>query len=165
MSSKNLIAELEFELISTSKLLNLVPSDKLNWQPHPKAMTLGGLALHVAMIPGRYSTFGEEGSTTIETLTDHPLPKTKEEILEVFKKSSDKASEILNIADGNWENGAWNLTKNGSVIFSLPVPLFFRLLVFNHLFHHRGQLSTYLRTLDIPLPSIYGPSADENPFA
>ena len=165
MSSKNLIAELEFELISTSKLLNLVPSDKLNWQPHPRAMTLGGLALHVAMIPGRYSTFAEEGSTTIETLTDHPLPKTKEEILEVFKKSSDKAKDLLNNIDDNLENRSWNLTKKGSSVFSLPIPLFLRLLVFNHLFHHRGQLSTYLRTLNVPLPSIYGPSADEDPFA
>jgi uncharacterized damage-inducible protein DinB len=165
MKTKNLIAELEHEMVSTSKLLDLVPADKLDWQPHVKAMTLGMLANHIAAIPGRYLGFAEEGSTNLETLTSHPLPENKEEILEDFKSSTTRAKELLNRGDEYWENKTWNLTKNGDVIFTLPVSLFTRLLVFNHLCHHRGQLSTYLRTLDIPIPSIYGPSADENPFA
>ncbi|MDP4262800.1 MAG: DinB family protein [Bacteroidota bacterium] len=165
MSSKNLIAELEHELVSTAKLLDRVPADKLNWQPHPKAMTLGQLAHHVATIPGRYLTFASEGNTSLEILTQHPSPKDKDEISDSFKTSCTQAKELLKNTGENWENKSWNLTKNGSVIFTLPIPLFTRLLVFNHLFHHRGQLSTYLRTLNIPLPSIYGPSADENPFA
>jgi uncharacterized damage-inducible protein DinB len=164
-NSKNLIAELDHELISTAKLLNLVPADKLNWQPHPKAMSLGALALHVATIPGRYLTFADERSTTVETLTQHPSPKNKEEILQSFARSNTNAKKLLENQNGIWEQNSWSLTKNGTAIFTLPLPLFTRLLVFNHLFHHRGQLSTYLRTLNIPLPSIYGPSADENPFA
>ncbi len=165
MSSKILIAELEHELVSTAKLLELVPADKLNWQPHTKAMSLGELALHVATIPGRYCSFGVDGRTSIETLTQHPSPKNKEEILSGFKTSSTTAKELLDRMDENWGNSVWNLTKNDSIIFTLPIPLFTRLLVFNHLFHHRGQLSTYLRTLNVALPSIYGPSADEDPFA
>lgn len=164
MSSKNLIAELEFELISTSKLLNLVPSDKLNWQPHPKAMNLGALALHVAMIPGRNLTFGDSQTATVETFADHPLPKTKKAILEAFGKSSAKAKELLTNAYDNWKDRPFTLTVNDSVVLSLPSPLFTRLLVFNHWYHHRGELVTYLRTLDVLIPSVYGPSADENPF-
>jgi len=158
------MAELEHEWISTAKLLDLVPADKLDWQPHPKAMTLGALAYHVATIPGRYLTFAEEGSTTVDSLLMHPS-KTKEEILAGFKNSTSKAKRLLNSADEDWDNKSWDLTKEGLPVFTLPLPLFIRLLVFNHLIHHRGQLSTYLRTLDIAIPSIYGPSADDNPFA
>jgi uncharacterized damage-inducible protein DinB len=165
MNPQNLIAELEHELISTGKLLELVPADKLNWQPHPRAMTLGALANHVAAIPGRYMTFAEKGNTSLETLLEHPSPRNKTEILDNFKTGSGKAKELMSDANANWENKSWNLTKDNAVIFTLPVPLFIRLLVFNHLFHHRGQLSTYLRTQNILIPSIYGPSADDNPFA
>jgi uncharacterized damage-inducible protein DinB len=164
MDTKNLITELEFELISTSKLLHLLPADNLIWQPHPRAMSLGQLAFHVASIPGRYLTFREEGSTTLENLLQHYVPKKREEIQEAFENSNAKAKELLINTDKNWANNSWNLTKNGIVVFNLPYPLFTRLLVFNHLIHHRGQLSSYLRTLGIPIPSIYGPSGDENPF-
>ena len=165
MNSQNLMAELEHELVSTTKLLELVPAEKLNWQPHPKAMTLGVLANHVASIPGRYLTFAEEGNTTLEVLAEHKAPKSKSEIIQNFSASTTKAKLLLSKVDEKWLGKSWNLTKNGSVILTLPLSLFTRLLVFNHWFHHRGQLSTYLRTLNVPLPVIYGLSADENPFA
>jgi len=165
MNSKNLIAELEHEWISTAKLLNLLPADKLNWQPNAKAMPLGTLANHVAVIPARYLTFATDGNTDVVTLTLHAQPKNKDEILNNFNSSCSKAKEILNATDASWENKSWNLTKNDSVVFTLPAALFIRLLVINHLVHHRGQLSAYLRALNISLPSIYGPSADEDPFA
>jgi uncharacterized damage-inducible protein DinB len=92
------------------------------------------------------------------------LPENKEEILENFKNSVARAKELLKKGDDYWEDRSWNLTKNDSAVFTLPVPLFIRLLVFNHLIHHRGQLSSYLRALDVSIPSIYGPSADINPF-
>ena len=164
MNAQQLIAELEHELISTSKLLELVPAERLGWQPHAKAMSLAMLANHVAAIPGRYMDFAEEGSTTLETLISHPLPENKEVILENFKNSVARAKELLKKGDDYWEDRSWNLTKNDSAVFTLPVPLFIRLLVFNHLIHHRGQLSSYLRALDVSIPSIYGPSADINPF-
>jgi uncharacterized damage-inducible protein DinB len=165
MNTQDLIAELEFELISTSKLLNRVPADELNWKPHPKAMTLGQIAHHVAVIPVRYLRFAEEGFTDIEELTNHHAPKDKNEILDSFIAGSEKAKVLLQNVNDKWQGKSWSLTKDGSGIFTLPVPLFIRLLVFNHLCHHRGQLSTYLRTLNIAIPSIYGPSGDEDPFA
>jgi uncharacterized damage-inducible protein DinB len=165
MDSKNLIAELEFELISTAKLLHLVPEDKLEWQPHPRAMTLGQLAFHVAAIPGRYLQFGEEGTTTLDALSYHQTPKDKEEILMAFGDSRAAAEKRLRNDDGDWDSKTWQLTKDGSAVFTLDLPTYIRLLIFNHLIHHRGQLSSYLRILNILVPSIYGPSADENPFA
>ena len=164
-NSENLIAELEHELVSTGRLLNLVPADNLGWKPHAKAMSLGQLANHVAVIPVRYLTFAEEGLTDINTLITHHLPKSKEEFLESFKTGSEKAKVLLKNVDDKWLNKTWSLTQNGFNVFTIPTSLFVRLLVLNHLYHHRGQLSAYLRTLNIPLPSIYGPSADENPFA
>jgi uncharacterized damage-inducible protein DinB len=164
MNSKNLIAELEFELISTKKLLESVPADKLDWQPHAKARSLGELALHVATVPGRYLTFATEGNTTVQALTERTHPKNKAEILESFERSVLKANEILSKTIDSLDTKSWNLLTDNKVIFTLPVPMFTRLLIFNHLVHHRGQLSSYLRQLGVLIPSIYGPSADENPF-
>lgn len=165
MSSKNFISELEFELISTEKLLKLVPADKLTWQPHHKARTLGELALHVASIPSKYLQYAKNGTTTVETLTARQTSTTTDEILSTFQNSKEVALQILSNEYDNLHDNTWQLTKNDTSIFSLPIPFFTRLLVFNHLVHHRGELVMYLRTLDVLIPSIYGPSADENPFA
>ena len=164
-NSQNLIAELEQELISTGKLLELVPAELINFKPNPKAMTLGQLANHVAVIPVRYLSFAEEGFTDLGELTNHHEPKTKAEFLNNFKAGSEKAKLLLKNVDHKWQGKSWSLTKKGSPIFTLPIALFIRSFVFNHFYHHRGQLSVYLRALNVPLPSIYGPSADENPFA
>ena len=165
LNSQNLIAELEHELISTGKLLELVPAELIDFKPNPKAMALGQLANHVAVIPFRYLSFAEKGFTDLEELIHHHEPKTKAEFLNNFKAGSEKAKLLLKNIDHEWQGKSWSLTKNGSPVFTLPIELFIRLLVFNHFYHHRGQLSAYLRALNVPLPSIYGPSADENPFA
>ena len=165
MSSKNFISELQFELISTEKLLKRVPADKLSWQPHYKARTLGELALHVAGIPANYLQYAKDGTTTVDTLTARQTSTSIDEILKVFQESKQTALQILSNDFDNLQHTIWHLTKNSSSIFSLPVPFFTRLLVFNHLVHHRGELVMYLRTLDVLIPSIYGPSADEDPFA
>jgi uncharacterized damage-inducible protein DinB len=165
MSSKNLISELEFEKTSTQKLLDRLPEDKLTWKPHPKALTLGQLAFHVATIPGRIATFANNGTTTAEVLTDHPLCDNKETILANFEKSFDQAIYILNNADEAWDAESWSCTLGDQEIINWPRPILLRFLMLNHWYHHRGELVTYLRTLDVLIPSVYGPSADENPFA
>ncbi len=164
MNTQALLAELEHELISTAKLLDLVPASQLHWKPNPKAMSLGQLAYHVAVIPARYLQFAKDGDTDLDELTNHYVPKDKQEIISSFEKGSNNAKAILAQAHPEWATQSWNLTKKGAVVFTLPISLFVRLLVLNHLYHHRGQLSAYLRSLDVRLPSIYGPSADENPF-
>jgi uncharacterized damage-inducible protein DinB len=164
LESADILAEFEFEIGSTEKLLEIVPPDKLEWQPHPKAMNLGALALHVATIPGNNSGFAISGKTTVGTLTDHPQPKNKEEILGAFRNSVIRARENINkIAAG--PDDQWDLTKDGSTVLARPRSVMLRLLTLNHWYHHRGQLNTYLRILGIDLPSVYGPSADVDPFA
>jgi uncharacterized damage-inducible protein DinB len=165
MSSKHLIAEIDFEMTSTTKLLERVPEEKLTWKPHQKAMTLGQLAFHVASIPGNYLSFADEAKTDLEILTNHYIPGSKKEIMESFSESIATAKQILEKGSDEWFAQNWELIKNGQCIFSIPRLLMCRLLVLNHWYHHRGELVTYLRTLDVLIPSVYGPSADENPFA
>lgn len=164
MSSKNLIAEIEFEKTSTKKLLECLPEDKLGWQPHPKAMALGQIAMHVATIPGRIATFASDGHTTAEILVAHPLSEDKQDILNSFDESINTAIGILNASDSDWDSKNWTCTLDGQQIIDWPRPTLLRFLMLNHWCHHRGQLSTYLKMLDVAIPSIYGPSADENPF-
>jgi uncharacterized damage-inducible protein DinB len=164
MSSKNLISELEFERTSTQKLLERLPEDKLSWKPHPKAFTLGQLAYHVATIPGRIARLAKEGTTTAEVLTDHPFCTSKKEILKSFDSKFNEAISILEQVDDAWDASNWTCTLGDREIINWPRPVLLRFLMLNHWYHHRGELVTYLRTLDILIPSIYGPSADENPF-
>jgi len=165
MDVKNLIAELEFEMTSTSKLLDLIPKDKLTWRPHEKAMSLGELAFHVANIPGNVLSFANKGKTEVTTFLYHHIPDSKKEIIESFPESIKKARLVLEKATRDWGSTNWELLKDGKSILTMPRSLMSRLLVFNHWYHHRGELVTYLKILNIPIPSIYGPSADENPFA
>jgi len=162
--TKDLLIEMEHEVVSAGKLLERIPEDKLEWQPHPKAMTLGALALHVASIPGIYTSYAADGTTDLQTLISHPQPRNKEEIINGFKIGIEKARDTL----GNyvrWAADVWKLDKDKKTVFTVPRSVMVRLLTFNHWYHHRGQLTTYLRILGVELPSIYGPSADEDPFA
>jgi uncharacterized damage-inducible protein DinB len=165
LDARGLLTELEHEIVSTEKLLDRVPAEKLKWQPHPKAMTLGQLALHAGTIPGMYASYADAGTTDVNTLVSHPEPENKEDILRGFKASVRNANLILSNGYGAWLNKSWDLTKNGETIFTISRSLMVRLLMFNHWYHHRGQLSTYLRILGVDVPSVYGPSADEDPFA
>lgn len=164
MDSKNLIKEMEFEITATGKLLELVPEDKLTWKPHERAMSLAELAFHVAVIPGNFLSFADKAKTKAEVFIHHHIPGSKKEINEGFTESIAKARQVLEKATGDWGTTNWELIKDGKSIFSIPRSLMCRLLIFNHWYHHRGELVTYLRALNIPIPSVYGPSADENPF-
>lgn len=160
-----MISEIEFEVISTGKLLERIPADRLSWKPHVKAMTLGQLAFHVANIPGNYLSFADEGRTDVGILTEHYIPDSKAEIMESFPHSIATAKQILERSTDEWDAADWQLMKNGKSIFVIPRSLMCRLLAMNHWYHHRGELVTYLRTLNVLIPSVYGPSADEDPFA
>ncbi|HEY4977796.1 MAG TPA: DinB family protein, partial [Candidatus Acidoferrum sp.] len=91
--------------------------------------------------------------------------KSRQEVLDTFSKSMESAKEALKKMGDARLNSMWKLTKNGKVLMEVPRIVFLRSILMNHNYHHRGQLSVYLRILDVPVPSIYGPSADENPFA
>ena len=165
MSARTFYLEMEREFGSTKNLLDIVPESQLGYRPHEKAMSLGQLALHVASIPGRNLTFAKDGQVEAGVIVQHPIPSSKEEILEAFDQSMKTAKTLLENKDAPWLQSNWGLMSDGEPITEMPAYTFVRTFVLNHWYHHRGQLSTYLRALGQQLPSIYGPSADVNPFA
>jgi uncharacterized damage-inducible protein DinB len=160
----SLLAEIDQEAQTTKRVLERIPENKLNWKPHPKAFSLGQLALHIASVPG--SVAAAAAPDTMEAPTfSQPEAKSRQEVLDTFTKSLATARETLQKMDDARLLSTWSLTKNGKVLMSIPRIAFIRSILMNHNYHHRGQISVYLRMLDVPVPSIYGPSADENPFA
>jgi uncharacterized damage-inducible protein DinB len=164
--SDSLLNELYQEATVTRRVLERVPGDKLEWRPHPKSMSLGQLALHVASIPGNLSklTQVDEFDASQANFTP-PAPGNIEEILAAHDESLRAAQDYLGGMDEQTALGSWRLTFKDKEVFTAPRGSVIRSLMLNHWYHHRGQLSVYLRLLDVPVPVIYGRSADENPFA
>jgi uncharacterized damage-inducible protein DinB len=161
-----ILAELDQEAEITKRLLDIVPEDKLDWRPHPKAKSLGELTMHLAILQGNVAELGNEDIREISDIpTNDPEATGREQLLQLFSESLAKAKEIVNSTDDEKAVKEWQLKSGGQTVVSMPRNAFWRTVLLNHNYHHRGQLSTYLRQLDIPLPSIYGPSADTNPFA
>ena len=158
--------ELRQEADTTRRLLDRVPGDKLAWRPHPKSMSLGQLALHVASIPGDLSRLAQLDQFDAANANFEPaMPESKEAVVNAFRKSLSDASEYLAALSPDTARAPWRLTNHGAEVFSMPRAVMLRSLLLNHWYHHRGQLSVYLRLLDVPVPVIYGRSADDNPFA
>jgi uncharacterized damage-inducible protein DinB len=160
----SLLMEINQEAQTTKRVLERIPADKLAWKPHPKAYSLGQLALHIASVPGSVAAAAVPDTMEAPSFSQ-PEPKSRQEVLDTFSKSLESAKETLKKMDDARLTSTWSLTKNGKVLMSVPRIGFIRSILMNHNYHHRGQLSVYLRMLDVPVPSIYGPSADENPFA
>lgn len=157
-----ILMEIEQESKATRRALERVPQDKLGWTPHPKSYTLGQLALHIAGIPGHIAEAVK--GDTFEPRAGASQPKDHAEIMEMFEKSLTKAKEIYRGMDDARLMAPWSATVKGQTIMTIPRIAAIRRIALNHLYHHRGQLVVYLRLLDVPVPSVYGPSADENPF-
>lgn len=160
-----LISELQQEAQSTRKMLERVPEDKHSWKPHEKSMSLGQLASHVAEL----SSF----ITSMVTLDELDFSKedytikqaaSNKELLKMFDEHFSQLIESLQNADDENMLGNWRLRSGDQIFFEMPKLKVIRSLGINHYIHHRGQLSVYLRLLDVPLPSVYGPTADEQVF-
>lgn len=160
-----ILSELDQEAEITQRLLDVVPEDKLDWRPHPKARSLGELAMHVASTQGAVAEIAQLDTKEAGTFPVEPKAISREQLLTAFAESLKKAKDIVGATDDDRAVATWTLTKNGETVMSVPRAAFWRSILLNHYYHHRGQLSAYLRELDVPLPSIYGPSADTNPFA
>jgi uncharacterized damage-inducible protein DinB len=160
----SILMEIDQEAQTTKRVLDRIPEDKLTWKPHPKAFSLGQLALHIASLPGSVAAAAVPDSMEAPTFSQ-PEAKSRQEVLDTFSKSLESAKDALKKMDDARLMSMWSLTKNGKVVMSIPRIGFIRSILMNHNYHHRGQLSVYLRILNVPVPSIYGPSADENPFA
>lgn len=159
------VQELEQESKTTRRMLERVPADQFAWKPHAKSMSLGQLALHIAQSPGYICGWALKDTTDFGGGAQQPPPKTTEDVLTAHDASIARAREILlSLGDTGLEK-MWSAQAKGATLMTMPKTSLVRSIVMNHLVHHRGQLSVYMRMLDVPVPSIYGPSADENPFA
>lgn len=161
--SEGLLQELEQEAQTTRRVLERVPQQHLEWRPHPKAMTLGQLAMHVATIPGGVAEFAEADSKQVPGFPQPSVDDVRQ-LLPLLDESVATARAVLGPMTDSRMQGTWRLVNGSQTIMAIPRMAFLRTVMLNHWYHHRGQLSVYLRQLGVPLPSIYGPSADENPF-
>ena len=162
MLNQSFIAELNHEAASTKRIMERVPEGKFDWKPHEKSMTLGRLAAHVAELPGFLNSILTMDE--IDFAKGHykrSLATTPEELMNVFQQKLNEVIQTLqNTSD---EKMQANFTlRNGDRFFgTMPRMVAIRLMALNHIIHHRGQIAVYLRLLDIPVPGLYGPSADE----
>jgi uncharacterized damage-inducible protein DinB len=158
--------EFREEARTTRRVLERIPAGKLSWKPHTKSMSVGQLALHIAAVPGRTVPMFKETEHEVDpNAFRFEEAKSTEEILAVFDQSVKDAAAYLDGLDEEQLRAAWTLKANGRTLFTRSRQDVLRMILLSHVYHHRGQLSVYLRLLDVPVPSIYGPSADENPFA
>ena len=162
--SDGLQQELEHEAQITRRVLERVPQEHLDWRPHQKAMTLGQLATHVATIPGHVAAFAEPPTKQRSSFSSPPSVENVRELLPCLDESVTSARSILDRMTDADMQATWRLMDGEQTIMAVPRMAFLRSIMLNHWYHHRGQLSTYLRHLGVAVPSIYGPSADENPF-
>jgi len=157
-----LLPEFDHEMGTTRRLLERVPDDTLTWKPHARSMTLGRLATHLAELPGWAQTVIRDGVFDIKPGEYTPRALgTRAEILALFdEKVAAARALIASMGDGEMM-ATWTLRSDGHDVFTLPKAAVLRSFLMNHVIHHRGQLSVFLRLRDVPIPPIYGPSADE----
>jgi uncharacterized damage-inducible protein DinB len=159
-----LLQELEEEARTTRRVLERIPDNQLAWRPHAKSRTLGELALHVANVPGGVAEIAVQSPVQAPQFTDLS-PMSASELIPALDRSIAKAKKLLDGMDDATLMATWRLMQGDRELLAIPRMAFLRSIMLNHWYHHRGQLTVYLRELGVPVPSIYGPSADENPFA
>lgn len=156
------LAELKQEAQATKKLLELVPMDKADWKPHDKNTTLGRLATHIAEIPSWFGVTLMQDELDFAKSDFKPYTaQTNEELVEMMEKNIKDAEAILNEFPDEKMNDGWTMRTGDEIYFTLPKVQVTRTWCLNHWYHHRAQLGVYLRLLDIPLPNVYGPTADD----
>jgi uncharacterized damage-inducible protein DinB len=163
--SASLLPEFDQEMANTRKALERIPDDKFDWKPHEKSWAMGGLATHLANLPiWTVFTINQDSLDLAppsgESFTVEPK-NSRQELLEDFDKNVAAARDAIAGASDEEMLKPWTLLKGGVTLMTLPKIAVLRSFVMNHIIHHRGQFTVYLRLNDVPVPSIYGPSADE----
>jgi uncharacterized damage-inducible protein DinB len=161
--AQTLLAELEQESQTTRRVLERVPQPHLSWKPHPKSLSLGQLALHVATVPGNVAEVLVPDSMEAPQFI-HPEAASAAELVPALEASVARARQHLGGLSDAAMAATWRVMKGDRELMAMPRAAFARAIMLNHWYHHRGQLLVYLRLLDVPVPSVYGPTADENPF-
>lgn len=158
-----MLAEFETQAPITRKFLERLPEDKLTWKPHEKSMTAGQLALHLATVPGSIVKFVQSNPAQSPTNFNFPQPASRAETLKAFDESVVAVRSLLPKFDDAAMKESWHLMAGDKELFAQPRGQFLRDVMLSHWYQHRGQFSVYLRILNVPVPSSWGPSADEPP--
>ena len=157
-----ILEELSREAETTRRVLERIPADKLAWKPHPKSKSVGELAWHVASIPRRIAAFVREDEVEVTAVKAPPMPETTAGIVEGFDRQIAEAKAMLAKMDDSALARTTTMRRAGVTMLSRPRLDFLRSAMLNHSYHHRGQLTVYLRLLEVPVPPVYGPTADES---
>ncbi len=164
----SILPEFDMEMDATRRTLERIPDGKFDWKPHDKSGTLGWIAGHLANIPHWAVMTMNQDSLDLAPVGQErpapPKPASRKEVLDHFDKNRAAARAVLAAGDDAHYAKPWALLMGGRQLFSEPRSAVLRRMVFNHIIHHRGQLTVYLRLLNIPVPALYGPSADEQTF-
>lgn len=160
--NKGFIGELQHEAALTRKILGAVPMDKRDWRPHPKSMTVGRLATHIAeTFNWTYAILTADEFDFAARPSEPHTAASSEELLGIFETNLQKALTALENAGDEAFGKIWTVKRGEQVLYQTPKKVAVRGWGFSHMIHHRGQLSVFLRLLDVPIPGMYGPSADE----
>lgn len=166
--SEIFLGEFDQEMANTRKVLERVPEDRLAWKPHQKSGCMGWLATHVATLPGWTVETVQQNSLDYAPVGAPPFKiqeaTSRKELLDRFDSTVAKARAVLAGASDDHLMKPWTLLAGGKEVFTMPRVFVLRGFVMNHLIHHRAQLGVYLRLNDVPIPGLYGPSADEGSF-
>ena len=164
--SASLLPEFDQETAGTRKMLERFPEDKLDWRPHEKSMTMAGLATHIANMLNWGATTITSDNFDIQPPGSEPYReepvKSRAELLEKFDTNATAFRAALAAASDETLMANWSLLQGGNALFTMPRIACLRGMIFNHIVHHRAQLTVYYRMNDIPVPALYGPSADES---
>ncbi len=162
MSIKDaLLPEFDHEMATCRRVIERVPEDKYDYKPHERSMSMGALASHLATMPTwANASIGQDSLDLAGGFTPFQ-PKTNAELLEAFDKNVAAARSAIAGASDETFMQSWSLKNGDKTLMTMPKVAVVRSFVMNHVIHHRGQLSVYLRLNNVPVPSIYGPSADE----
>ena len=161
---ETLLPEFDHEMAITRTLLERVPDDKLAWKPHEKSMSLAALASHLSNLPFWGEVAITQSAFDVGTAPAGTLHDSRAALLAAFDTQVATTRQAMAGRTDAELLAPWTLKNEGKTIFTMPKAAVLRTFMLNHVIHHRGQLSVYLRLNEVPLPSIYGPSADERPF-
>ena len=159
----DLVQELEREAQSTRRVLERVPPSQLAWRPHDRSLSLGQLAMHVATIPGAIAEVSTK-PFDVTAVIPRPSAASVEELLAALEDSVTRAKTLLRAMDDASLATPWRMMNRDQEVGSVPRGELLRSIMLNHWYHHRGQLTVYLRLTGALVPAVYGSSADENPF-
>jgi uncharacterized damage-inducible protein DinB len=160
--SEALLGDFQYEAANTRKVLEAVPADRWDWKPHDKSMSLAQLAGHIAENPGWVDSMMAD-ELDFGAMGDWKpfLPASRDELLSTWDKGVAHFTEQITGKDDAFMSGTWTMRQGEKVLMAMPRHVAIRGMALHHVLHHRGQLTVYLRLLEVPVPSTFGPSADD----